>query len=58
MARSSGSNSTTNQVDRVLSPEADFSGYGEGMVVAAGSVWVVDITNNQVLRLPLSAFES
>ena len=50
--------STTNQVDRVLSPETEFSGYGEGMVVAAGSVWVVDITNNKVLRLPLSAFES
>jgi len=49
--------STTNQVDRVLSPGADFKG-GLDMVVAAGSVWVVDGANNQLLRLPLSAFGS
>jgi streptogramin lyase len=49
---------TTNEVDRVLSPDMDFSGYGERMIVAGGSVWVLDYTNNQVLRLPLSAFGS
>jgi streptogramin lyase len=48
---------TTNQIDRVLSPGVDFNG-GVDMVVAAGSVWVVDAANNQVLRLPLSAFGS
>jgi YVTN family beta-propeller protein len=59
----------TNQVDRVLSPGASFAGDGD-IVVAGGSVWVVDGsnlaanrtggkgTNNLVLRLPMSAFRS
>jgi virginiamycin B lyase len=50
-------NPTTNQVDRVLSPGANFGG-GGNMVLAAGSVWVMDGANNQLLRLPLSAFGS
>lgn len=48
----------TNEVDRVLSPDVALSGYGEHMLVAGGSVWVLDYTNNQVLRLPLSALGS
>lgn len=45
----------TNLIDRVLVPGAPFGGGGD-IVVAAGSVWVVDGYNNVVLRLPLAAF--
>ena len=45
----------TNQFDRVLSPGDGFRGGGE-MVVAAGSLWIMDGASNRVLRLPLSAF--
>ena len=47
--------STTNSVDRELSPGADFGGGGD-IVVAAGSVWVVDGGHDRILRLPLSGF--
>jgi len=47
--------SATNSVDRELSPGADFGGGGD-IVVAAGSVWVVDGGHDRVLRLPLSDF--
>ena len=47
--------STTNSVDRELSPGADFGGGGD-IVVAAGSVWVVDGGHDRILRLPLSDF--
>ena len=47
--------STTNTVDRELSPGPDFGGGGD-MVVAAGSVWVIDGGHDRILRLPLSAF--
>jgi hypothetical protein len=45
----------TNSIDRVLVPGPSFGGGGD-LVVAAGSVWVVDGYNNTVLRLPLAAF--
>ena len=45
----------TNAIDRVLRPGATFGGGGD-IVVAAGSVWVVDGYNNSVIRLPLAAF--
>ncbi len=48
---------STNLVDRALSPGPSFGGGGD-TVVAAGSVWVTDGANNQVLRLPLGAFGS
>lgn len=48
-------NAATNLIDRVLIPGAPFGGGGD-IVVAAGSVWVVDGYNNVVLRLPLAAF--
>lgn len=44
----------SNTVDRVVSLGDAFK--GGGLVVAAGSVWVTDVANNQVLRLPLAAF--
>jgi len=47
----------SNQIDRALTPGPGFVGGGD-MVVGAGSVWVVDGANNQVLRLPLAAFAS
>jgi len=50
-------NPLTNEVDRVLSPGPDFTG-GLDILVAAGSVWVLDDASDQVLRLPLSAFGS
>jgi streptogramin lyase len=45
----------TNSIDRVLVTGASFGGGGD-IVVAAGSVWVVDGYNNAVIRLPLTAF--
>lgn len=45
----------TNSIDRVLVPGTTFGGGGD-IVVAAGSVWVVDGYNNAVIRLPLTAF--
>jgi hypothetical protein len=46
----------TNTIDHVLVPGTNFGGGGD-IVVAAGSVWVVDGYHNVVLRLPLAAFE-
>jgi YVTN family beta-propeller protein len=45
----------TNRIDRILVPSTTFGGGGD-IVVAAGSVWVMDGYNNQVMRLPLTAF--
>ena len=45
----------TNTIDRVLVPGPSFGGGGD-IVLAGGSVWVVDGYNNTVLRLPFSAF--
>jgi virginiamycin B lyase len=45
----------TNSIDRVLVPGASFGGGGD-IVVADGSVWVVDGYNASVIRLPLTAF--
>jgi len=45
----------TNSIDRVLVPGTSFGGGGD-IVVADGSVWVVDGYNNSILRLPLTAF--
>lgn len=45
-----------NEIDRVLSLGDTFQ--SEVMLPAFGSVWVTDWRNNQVLRLPLSAFGS
>jgi streptogramin lyase len=45
----------TNAIDRVLVPGTTFGGGGD-IVVAFGSVWVVDGYNNSVIRLPQSAF--
>ena len=47
--------STTNTVDLELSPGTDFGG-GEDMVIAGGSVWVIDEGHDRVLRLPLADF--
>jgi len=45
----------TNTIDRVLVPSALFGGGGD-IVVAAGSVWVVDGYRDAVIALPMSAF--
>jgi streptogramin lyase len=45
----------TNAIDRVLVPGSGFGGGGD-IVVAFGSVWVVDGYNNSVIRLPQDAF--
>jgi len=45
----------TNTVDQVLVPRTRFGGGGD-IVVAAGSVWVMDGYNNTVIRLPLTDF--
>ena len=45
----------TNTVDLNLAPSATFGGGGD-MVVAAGSLWVIDGGNDRVLRLPLTGF--
>ena len=45
----------TNAIDRVLVPGTAFGGGGD-IVVADGSVWVVDGYHGTLLRLPLSAF--
>jgi virginiamycin B lyase len=45
----------TTKVDRVLKPSVQFGGGGD-IVVADGSVWVLDGYNNAVLRLPMNAF--
>jgi streptogramin lyase len=47
--------SATNAVDLELAPGASFGGGGD-MVVASGSVWVIDAGNDSVLRLPLTGF--
>jgi hypothetical protein len=47
-------NPATNSIDRVLVPGSGFG--GGGGVVLGNSVWVVDGYNDQILRLPLSAF--
>jgi len=43
-------------VDRVVAPGPAFLSGGADIVVAAGSLWVMDWTTNQVLRLPIAAF--
>jgi virginiamycin B lyase len=48
-------NPATNAVDRVVQPGSRYGGGGGDVVVASGSLWVVDGANNQVIRLPLSA---
>jgi len=45
----------TNTIDRVLVPGTTFGGGGD-IVVADGSVWVVDGYNNSIIRLASSAF--
>ena len=45
----------TNTIDRVLVPSIEFGGGGD-IVVAGGSVWVVDGYHDAVIGLPLSAF--
>ena len=47
--------SATNAVDLELAPGPTFGG-GADMVVASGSVWVIDGGNDRVLRLPLTDF--
>jgi len=42
-------------VDRVIAPGAGFSGGGD-VVVAAGSLWVLDGVAGRLLRLPMDAF--
>lgn len=42
-------------VDRVVTPGPGFVGGGD-VVVAAGSLWVLDGPSNRVLRLPIAAF--
>jgi streptogramin lyase len=42
-------------IDRVVAPGTGFVGGGD-LVVAAGSMWVIDYAANRVLRLPISAF--
>jgi YVTN family beta-propeller protein len=44
----------TNTIDKVVSLGDAFM--GANLVVASGSVWVADLLNNQVIRLPLAAF--
>lgn len=48
-------NPVTNAIDRVLVPGTRFGGGGD-IVVAFGSVWVVDGYNSSVIRLPQTAF--
>jgi YVTN family beta-propeller protein len=48
-------NPATNAIDRVVVPGPTFGGGGD-VVVLGDSVWVLDGYNNQILRLPLSAF--
>jgi len=43
-------------VDRVVAPGPGFASGGGDVVVAAGSVWVMDWASNRVLRLPIAAF--
>jgi streptogramin lyase len=45
----------TNTIDRVVVPGTAFGGGGD-IVVAAGSVWVIDGYHGKLLRLPMSAF--
>lgn len=44
-------------VDRVIAPGPEFASGGGDIVVAAGSLWIVDFAANRVLRLPIDAFE-
>jgi virginiamycin B lyase len=48
-------NPATNAIDRLVGPGSRYGGGGGDVVVASGSLWVVDSANNQVIRLPLSA---
>ena len=43
-------------VDRVVAPGLGFASGGGDVVVAAGSMWVMDWAANRVLRLPIAAF--
>ena len=47
-------NEATNQIDLRLLPSVPYAGGGD-IVVAAGSLWLLDGVNGDVLRLPLSA---
>jgi DNA-binding beta-propeller fold protein YncE len=46
----------THAVDRVIAPGPKFSSGGGDVLVAAGSLWVMDWASNRVLRLPIAAF--
>jgi len=48
-------NPATNAIDRAITPGSRYGSLGGDVVVAAGSMWLVDAVNNQVIRLPLSA---
>ena len=45
----------TNKLDRAIAPGSGYGPGGGDVVVAAGSMWLMDGANNQVIRLPLSA---
>jgi hypothetical protein len=45
----------TQLIDRAVVPGSGFSGGGD-IVVAAGSLWVIDGVAGRLLRLPLDAF--
>ena len=46
-------NPTTNVIDRVIAPGPEYRGGGD-VVVAAGSLWVVDNAHNHVIRIALT----
>jgi glutamine cyclotransferase len=45
----------TNTVDSVITPGVGFQGGGD-IIVADGSVWIIDLSANRLLRLPLAPF--
>jgi YVTN family beta-propeller protein len=45
----------TNAINRAIAPGSRYGSLGGDVVVAAGSMWLMDGANNQVIRLPLSA---
>ncbi|MBI2763243.1 MAG: YncE family protein [Chloroflexi bacterium] len=45
----------TNAIDRVVIPGPAYGPGGGDVVIASGSLWVVDAANDQVIRIPLSA---
>lgn len=44
-----------NAIDRAIAPGSRYGPEGGDVLVAAGSIWLTDGSNNQVIRLPLSA---